>query len=66
MSEWQPIETAPKDGTSIIGYEPDFGVGECFWFGSWYGDKSGACWMPAKLDEEYGGPVNLTHWQPLP
>lgn len=31
MDKWQPIETAPKDGTRIIAYEPTYGVGTAFW-----------------------------------
>lgn len=57
MSEWQPIETAPKDGTDIlVGFagqdRPPVVVG---WFDDWL---------------EYDS-VNIlkgkpTHWMPLP
>lgn len=30
-SEWQPIETAPKDGTSVLGYTPA-GIFVIYWF----------------------------------
>lgn len=70
MSDWQPIETAPKDGTDIL---VTVGTG-------------GRCHVVAWLDEhgepsaEYGwwrvddnkhGPYSLrgaspTHWMPLP
>ena len=61
--EWQPIETAPKDATRILGYDPNYwgpgegSVGECSWFGlpeRWQLARSpGSQFLPAL-------------WQPMP
>ena len=69
-SEWQPIETAPKDGTSILVFGKPSEVKGAIIFrklGAFtaYFDAcddafclSGATWM---------GPfINPTHWMPLP
>lgn len=77
MSDWQPIETAPKDGTEILG------------FGIWQGEVNGVDEFPT-IDIIYGGPTArtdydardgwwlcktgdayacwllATHWMPLP
>jgi hypothetical protein len=56
---WRPIETAPKDGTSILGYWMG-GQHDCaihvtkFWRGRW--------WEP---NEDYPQ-CEPTHWMPLP
>lgn len=52
---WQPIETAPKDGITVLGYEHG-------WIGTiryWNGRKSG--WVD-EIDQ-YCSP---THWMPVP
>jgi hypothetical protein len=74
MSEWQPIETAPKDGTRIL-------LG-----GGWYDDEAGgpvrvsmvARWAQLNrgthgwlIAEREGGYNNVTyddptHWMPVP
>lgn len=71
MSAWQPIETAPKDGTIILGFVPGdiYGSNDSM---NW--SRSGpfvlaiefdGCWWGAdQLPDAYE--VNPTHWVPLP
>jgi len=59
MTEWQTIETAPRDGLSVLGYA-NGEMAVIYW---WYEDSwqidvakicaSESCWWP-------------THWMPLP
>ena len=73
MNEWQPIETAPKDGTWILlsggnidygwdnGERPPAVVGQYVLFhrkGSWQ-----FAWYDGGYYGEYENP---THWMPLP
>jgi hypothetical protein len=66
MSDWQPIETAPKDGTAILAYYPDKAgftarqdVVPVFWSG-W----GGGVWENSTSG---GKPFQQpTHWMPLP
>lgn len=69
-SRWQPIETAPRDGTAFRGYHPELidldfnpaGSVECAFDGAQF---IGCVWN-GQQDAWYGKPVELTHWQPLP
>lgn len=64
VKDWQPIETAPKDGTWFLAFVPDnpmaWGPYE---FSSWTQDYSGK-WYFCGTDssEELEG---ITHWMPL-
>ena len=72
MSEWQPIETAPKDGTVILGiyvngkYDPDYSI-ICWGGRTWVGMCDGYESIEAQGDTytEYHTPF-CTHWMPLP
>ena len=71
MSEWQPIETAPKDGTKILVFCRH---GECE-ISEWY-----ECWKTnyvlvegteyfekhETLYQEGWNSNGFTHWMPLP
>jgi hypothetical protein len=58
-SRWQPMETAPRDGTRFLGCEPGYGV----FIVSWQKHRGpvdevdGRGWLAGE------GP---THWMPLP
>jgi hypothetical protein len=64
MSEWQPIETAPKDGQTIVAFRNEIGKGAytlIFWDdveGQWAGLTATHEKMLAKHQP--------THWIPLP
>jgi hypothetical protein len=63
MSDWQPIETAPKDGSNVL-LSPAF-ERERVTVGSWDLDdvgEGGQCWRCLELSER----LEPTHWMPLP
>lgn len=60
--QWRPIETAPKDGTPILLWNP-----------TWYQDKGGMCvglWSTVSpagwYAVEHAMHIDPTHWRPLP
>jgi hypothetical protein len=57
--EWMPIESAPKDGTSIIYLDRRECIGEAFWQDK---DEHEPGWWDEANTEE----VKPTHWTPLP
>lgn len=69
MMTWQPIETAPKDDSAILIFDPKQGIciatndGE--FMDEWYVDGYGLCYEGAG---DYAGlrVAYPTHWMPLP
>lgn len=62
MSEWQPIETAPKDGSKIWAFNYEQGVME------WTEGDGWALWIWSDelLRDVDPDPEQPTHWMPLP
>jgi len=62
MAEWQPIETAPRDGGPVVLYIPyapeKFSIRDCMDLGYW--SKRDNCWRFTGDD----GPDDIqpTHW----
>lgn len=63
-TNWQPIETAPRDGTWIFGYWPTMSITEYprVIFADDHSEHD-IWFMPDNLDF---GCVYPTHWMPLP
>jgi len=67
MSEWQPIETAPKDGTWVLACMPSRNPGG-YWAcraGYVYGPELARCSPDARSGKD-GWRAPYTHWMPLP
>jgi len=67
MTEWQPIETAPKDGTHIL-VVSETGISVCkYSCGNWNGliDGDTICYQEEQ-DDWYYDVYKPTHWMPLP
>jgi len=63
MSDWQPIETAPKDGTNVLLAWPY--ISRCAIMGYYHPEcrqwlEAGAGWTG------YSSHYPPTHWMPLP
>lgn len=70
VSGWQPIETAPKDGTTIIGWAETMLEPVTI---RWKSETWQSVWELARVLEtesdfgtSYKDPDWPTHWQPLP
>lgn len=77
--EWQPIETAPKDGTWFVALAPDSTqdsqMPKPFVFTTCWVKEQYAVWEPVDEDTQkrriddhshWYGHEDPTHWQPLP
>lgn len=74
MSEWQPIETAPKDGTAILAYNPMIGAYSTAYTTRFVPDKPYGGGFPCGYwpngtpgSDNFGRwDCQPTHWLPLP
>lgn len=58
---WQPIETAPKDWTTVIVFDPDEDLSPDHVFTAYF-DLDIEIWCADRSNT----PCEPTHWQPLP
>jgi hypothetical protein len=65
MTEWQPIETAPKDGSDVLLTVVYRGTLPVTRLGAWRQFRPGQYdWLQHHTFEKFTGDV--THWMPLP
>lgn len=61
---WQPIDTAPKDGTEILVYGPASWRWKTYAPGRHVAWFAGNAWQGRDADNDAG--LHPTHWQALP
>jgi hypothetical protein len=62
---WQPIETAPKDGTKFLAYWPDhLGNGSDCVVTTWFGPWATGSELVFQTAFEWAHERNPTHWMP--
>jgi len=69
LTGWQPIETAPKDGTEVLLYlgNPWSKTEKARWYAPWSNWQVGAIPSDPVREEYFGiGKSVPTHWMPLP
>lgn len=62
--EWQPIETAPKDGKRVLAFYPLFNMSRVSWHKVFYLD--GPLWACDAVRSPDRWSDQPTHWMPLP
>ena len=65
MSNWQPIETAPKDGAVVLGYSCDV-TGPVFASMAWSEELGTWALEPTAWGDQSWEWPEVTHWMPLP
>lgn len=67
MTDWQPIETAPRDGTPVDLWARQRGNhGAAHRYTDAFFSKEHDCWRLGQFYEyQYSPPLTITHWKPL-
>lgn len=68
---WEPIDTAPKDGTEIVAWSECDGMVVTMWTDDVYALNGGSCgprgWFSYRYDDRWGDRPRFdhpTHWMP--
>lgn len=60
VPQWQPIETAPKDGTEILTLRSNGHIAKAIWYDNPFGRTD------TVIENASGKWWSVTHWMPLP